>query len=88
MSPVGGDRWQSKALFLTIVDIRLSIVLTLFYCRLSGVITERERISVGGHRCFRPDCAISIREKSLKLEAKFQGVDPNFLEKTKEAVQA
>ena len=32
-----GDKWQSKTLFLAIYDPRLSIVKSVFYCRLSDV---------------------------------------------------
>ena len=32
-----GDKWQSKTLFLSIFDPRLSIVDSIFDCRLPGV---------------------------------------------------
>ena len=32
-----GDKWQSKTLFIAIYDPRLSIVKSVFYCRLSDV---------------------------------------------------
>ena len=32
-----GDKWQSKTLFLAIVDPRSSILKSVFDCRLSGV---------------------------------------------------
>ena len=32
-----GDKWQSKTLFLAIFDPRLSIVMSVFNCRLPGV---------------------------------------------------
>ena len=35
-----GDKWQSKTLFLTIFDLRSSIVLAFFDCRLPGVIAS------------------------------------------------
>ena len=36
-SIVSGDKWQSKTLFLAIFDPSLSIVKSVFDCRLSGV---------------------------------------------------
>ena len=33
-----GDKWQSKTLFLTIFDLRSSIVKSVFDCHLSGAI--------------------------------------------------
>ena len=33
-----GNQWQSKTLFLSIFDLRSSIVESIFDCRLSGVI--------------------------------------------------
>ena len=33
-----GDKWQSKTLFLVILDPRSSIVMSIFDCRRSGVI--------------------------------------------------
>ena len=34
-----GDKWQSKALFLTIFDLLSSIVM-VFFCHLSGVVLD------------------------------------------------
>ena len=33
-----GDKWQSKTLFLAIIDPHLSIVKSIFNCRISGVV--------------------------------------------------
>ena len=33
-----GDKWQSKTLFPAILDLRLSLVKSIFDCHLSGVI--------------------------------------------------
>ena len=35
-----GDKWQSKTLFLTIFDLRFSMYLGVFDCRLPGVIAS------------------------------------------------
>ena len=39
---LSGEKWQSKTLFLTIFDLRSSIVFSVFDCRLSGVIHMHE----------------------------------------------
>ena len=36
-----GDKWQSKTLFLSIFDQRLSIVKSVFDCCLPGVIRDK-----------------------------------------------
>ena len=36
-----GDKWQSKTLFLAIVDLRLLDSINVFDCRLSGVETVK-----------------------------------------------
>ena len=33
-----GDKWQSKTMFIAIVDPRLSIIKSVFDCRLPGVL--------------------------------------------------
>ena len=40
-----GDKWQSKTLFLSIFDLRLSIVDSVFDCCLPGVFTGNTKIS-------------------------------------------
>ena len=42
-----GDNWQSIALFLARFDPRLSIVKSVFYCRLSGVETPTHELDLG-----------------------------------------
>ena len=38
-----GDKWQSKTLFLSIFNPRSSIVKSVFYCRLPGVIIQEHK---------------------------------------------
>ena len=67
-----GDKWQSKSLFLMIFDPCLSVVKSVYNCRLSGVNTSGQLI----------DKEFTLKAPiTTAADDKFCDIFPNFRQK-------
>ena len=66
-----GDKWQSKTLFLAIFDLRLSIVKSVFDCRLPGVFYLEGSLLSGQLVC---RCAKQLRDIIPKYVQKLENI--------------